>query len=280
MLTCTRTLASNNRKWITFGLKSKSHTAFTSASCFAKYIVSRASISGLSHKITLCVAVPYESHCVIAHLRILRGVNSSDSWTFSKTENFTDGCLNISNKFSSTLSTSYSPLYSFNKCRNTSASRWFQQFMYFTRGNKWCRRCCKPLILPLMLFVPSKLRNCILPDPIPLSQNILVIFSHIWPASLFPLIWTSPKNLSLTSLESLPLYLTKLSHLALWEISVVSSANVLKSVVVIKLYKRPSSRWSLIQVRYSSNEVLEIYVAWLLLWCKSSWISISPKLMR
>ena len=38
----------------------------------------------------------------------------------------------------------------------------------------------------------------LLPNPIPLSQKILVIFSFIWAALLFPLIWTIPKNSSLT----------------------------------------------------------------------------------
>ena len=84
LLTYTKTLANNNIKRITFGLKSKSRTPFMSASCFSKYIMSRASIRGLNREITLCVAAPYETHCVVAHLRILRGVNPSNSWAFSQ----------------------------------------------------------------------------------------------------------------------------------------------------------------------------------------------------
>ena len=34
-------------------------------------------------------------------------------------------------------------------------------------------------------------------------------FSHIWAAPLFPLIWISPKNSSLTSWESMSMYLQK-----------------------------------------------------------------------
>ena len=147
---------------------------------------------------------------------------------------------------------------------------WFRQFMYFMWEDKWPRRHCKPVISPLMLFVPSK----------PLNRNqypclkknwwfffIIIIFSFFtYLGSIFiPIIWTSPKNSSLTSWESLSMYLTKVANSALSEKSIVSSAILLKSVVVIKRDKSPTSRWSLLQVRHPSAEFLEMFVAHLLL---------------
>ena len=146
-----------------------------------------------------------------------------------------------------------------------SASGWVGHFTYFLWGDKWCRNHCKPVILALMLFVPSKLLNCYCPIQYPCHKKFWWFFSFIWAALLFLLIWTIPKNSSLTLWESLSLYLTKVVNSALWEISVSSSVNILQSDVVIRCDKRPSLRWSLIQVRYSSTAVLEMYVAWLLL---------------
>ena len=118
LLTYTRTSARNNIKRITFDLKSKSRTPFTFASCFSKYIVLRASISGLNREKILCVAAPYESHRVVAHLRTFRGVSPSNYWAFSMTENFTNEYFWIISQMNT-------------KCSNTSASWSFQQFMYF-----------------------------------------------------------------------------------------------------------------------------------------------------
>ena len=110
---------------------------------------------------------------------------------------------------------------------------------------------------------------------IPLPQKKLVIFFIIiiiifsfftYLGSIFiPIIWTSPKNSSLTSWESLSMYLTKVANSALSEKSIVSSAILLKSVAVIKRDKSPTSRWSLLQVRHPSAEFLEMFVAHLLL---------------
>ena len=58
----------------------------------------------------------------------------------------------------------------------------------------------------------------------------LVIFSHIWAPALFPLVWTSPRNSSLTPWESLSMYLAKVANSVLSDISVVSSANIPRSV--------------------------------------------------
>ena len=138
--------ANNSRNRITLGLKNKSRTPFTSAPCFSKYIVSRASTSGLKREIILYVAAPCESHLVVAHLRILRSVKPPDSCAFSNTENLTDQDLNIFHRFSSSWFTSCKPLNSFTKCTITSTSRWFRRLIYFIWGDKWRSRRCSPVI--------------------------------------------------------------------------------------------------------------------------------------
>ena len=135
--------ANNSRNRITLGLKNKSRTPFTSAPCFSKYIVSRASTSGLKREIILYVAAPCESHLVVAHLRILRSVKPPDSCAFSNTENLTDQDLNIFHRFSSSWFTSCKP---FNECTITSVSRWFRRLIYFKWGDKWRSRRCSPVI--------------------------------------------------------------------------------------------------------------------------------------
>ena len=116
----------------------------------------------------------------------------------------------------------------------TSASQWFWQLIYFFWGYKWRSRRCSPIISPFILFVPFKPLNHILLNSILLSRKSSEIFSQIWAAPLFPLIYTSHKNCSFTSLESLSTYLTKVANSALSKTSVVSSAEILKSVAVIK----------------------------------------------
>ena len=194
----------------------------------------KSSTSGLKWEIILCVAAPCESYLVAAHLRIWRGVKPSDSCAFSSTENLMDEYVNIFHRIGGSWSSSCKPLNPFSKCTNTSASQWFWQLMYFIWGDEWHSHSCSSVISPLMLFAPSKPLNRILPNPIPLSQKRSEIFSQIWAAPLFPLICTSPKYSSFTSLESLSTYLTKVANSALLETSVVSSAKILKSVAFAK----------------------------------------------
>ena len=87
----------------------------------------------------------------------------------------------------------------FKRWTNTKVKFWFAQFTYLACGTLCLKLLCRPDLAPLMalvLFIPSKYIRV---GSKSFSLSTSSIFSTIALAPLLPIIYSSPRNSSLTS---------------------------------------------------------------------------------